>query len=79
MAHRSRAPDAPYRPRARRHSTGGAADGADATPQPATAEEEDCLKMLHAFSAENRDPTFDWEENYGKGFSSINMRTMNPH
>ena len=56
-----------------------AADGADATREPATAEEEDCLKMLHAFSAENRDPTFDWEENYGKGFSSINMRTMNPH
>jgi alkylated DNA repair dioxygenase AlkB len=33
--------------------------------------EHEKLRMLAAFSAENRDPNFDWDEHYGEGFDII--------
>lgn len=41
-----------------------------------TPEEEE-LRMLKAFSAENRELDFDWDEYYGSGFDCINFKTLN--
>jgi alkylated DNA repair dioxygenase AlkB len=37
---------------------------------------DDSLDMLKAFSIENHDPDFDWDLYYGKGFDSINFKTL---
>ena len=34
---------------------------------------DDALNMLKAFSQENRDPNFDWDEYYGNSFDAINF------
>ena len=36
----------------------------------------DSLDMLKAFSIENHDGDFDWDLHYGKGFDSINFKTL---
>lgn len=48
-------------------------------PAERTAEEnsEEALTMLKAFSAENRDPDFDWDAAYGTGFHTLNFRLFN--
>jgi alkylated DNA repair dioxygenase AlkB len=39
--------------------------------------EEEQLRMLKAFSAENRELDFDWDLHYGGGFNCINFETLN--
>ena len=44
--------------------------------QPAKDIQEDVVRMLHAFSKENHDPNFNWEETYGGGFNVINCKDV---
>lgn len=38
---------------------------------------EECIKLLHAFSVENRSALFDWDQYYGEGFDVINFQVIN--
>ena len=38
---------------------------------------DDSIAMLDAFGRENRDPYFDWDKHYAKGFYCINFRIIN--
>jgi alkylated DNA repair dioxygenase AlkB len=40
-------------------------------------DEEEQLRMLKAFSAENREIDFDWDAHYGAGFRCINFEVLN--
>jgi alkylated DNA repair dioxygenase AlkB len=40
-------------------------------------DEDEELRMLKAFSAENRETDFDWDAYYGSGFRCINFETLN--
>lgn len=55
--------------------------GAPSTPMNAHATEEekeqDAMRMLKAFSRENHNSDFEWEELYGEGFSTLNFRIIN--
>lgn len=55
------------------HGQGAVNDPNDSTE---TAEEEQ-LRMLKAFSAENRETDFDWDLHYGEGFRCINFERLN--
>lgn len=46
--------------------------GAPKTEIPCSLEEQQ-IQMVKAFSAENRDPDFDWDANYGQGFLCVNF------
>jgi hypothetical protein len=48
--------------------------GAAAAPEDQSMQE---LVMLKAFSAENRQPDFDWDAEYGSGFDCINLHILN--
>lgn len=50
--------------------------GATAVTNPAD-EEEEALRMLKAFSRENHEIDYDWDDLYGKGFSTLNFRIIN--
>ncbi|CAF1596657.1 unnamed protein product [Didymodactylos carnosus] len=45
--------------------------------QQETVVENDDEKLLYAFSAENKDPNFDWDKWYGNGFDTINFKVLN--
>eukprot|EP01103_Thecamoeba_quadrilineata_P004974 TRINITY_DN14836_c0_g1_i1.p1 TRINITY_DN14836_c0_g1~~TRINITY_DN14836_c0_g1_i1.p1 ORF type:complete len:314 (-),score=52.89 TRINITY_DN14836_c0_g1_i1:75-1016(-) len=39
-------------------------------------EESEAVRMLKAFSVENRDPDFDWDLHYGSGFDILNFQML---
>lgn len=40
---------------------------------------DDELNMLKAFSRENHESDFNWDENYGNGFNAINFKILSQH
>ena len=38
--------------------------------------EQEALEMLKSFSAENKDPSFRWDEHYARGFDVINFNVL---
>ena len=40
-------------------------------------EDEEERRMLAAFSAENRQSAFEWDEYYGRGFNALHMKLVN--
>eukprot|EP01102_Stenamoeba_stenopodia_P002287 TRINITY_DN1208_c0_g1_i1.p1 TRINITY_DN1208_c0_g1~~TRINITY_DN1208_c0_g1_i1.p1 ORF type:complete len:398 (-),score=107.47 TRINITY_DN1208_c0_g1_i1:1479-2672(-) len=48
------------------------------TTEGGSADSEEAVEMLKAFSAENRDSHFDWDKHYGRGFSLLNFKVLNP-
>lgn len=40
-------------------------------------EREQAMTLLKAFSAENKDPNFDWDAHYGPGFELLNLKVVN--
>lgn len=40
--------------------------------------EQESLRLLKAFSAENHSSEFDWDEYYGNGFNILNFKVLNP-
>lgn len=55
----------------------GAAKTGNAAESAIESAEDEELRMLKAFSAENREVDFDWDEHYGAGFNCINFKTLN--
>ena len=49
----------------------------DGKEEPSQDEQyQESLRLLKAFSAENRESDFNWEEHYGKGFDILNFKVL---
>jgi hypothetical protein len=53
-------------------------DGEDTSaPSDKMGEEDASMRMLQAFSNENKQSDFNWDENYSCGFSALNFKVLN--